>query len=59
MTLQAQEHTNKHVVVVIDGIAEFSTEPLQWALDNVVTVECAVTLLGVMPWINTPCECNY
>ncbi|KAL5099963.1 hypothetical protein RYX36_004290 [Vicia faba] len=48
------ENTNKHVVVVMDGMTEFTTEPLQWALDNVVTVECAVTLVGVMPWLNIP-----
>lgn len=51
------ENTNKHVVVVMDGMTEFTTEPLQWALDNVVTVECALTLVGVMPWLNIPCEC--
>lgn len=39
-------NTNKHVVVVMDAMTEFSTEPLQRALDNVVTVACAVTLLG-------------
>lgn len=51
-------NTNKHVVVVMDGMTEFTTEPLQWALDNVVTAECTVTLLGVMPWLNIPCESN-
>lgn len=50
--------TNKHVVVVMDGMTEFTTEPLQWALDNVVTSECGVTLLGVMPWLNIPRESN-
>lgn len=51
-------NTDKHVVVVMDGMTEFTTEPLQWALDNVVTADCTVTLLGVMPWLNIPRECN-
>ncbi|XP_029127530.1 uncharacterized protein LOC114915992 [Cajanus cajan] len=46
--------TNKHVVVVMDGMTEFTTDTLQWALDNVVTAGCIVTLLGVMPWLNIP-----
>ncbi|AES95861.1 hypothetical protein MtrunA17_Chr5g0411261 [Medicago truncatula] len=44
--LTSTGNTNKHVVVVMDAMTEFSTEPLQRALDNVVTIACAVTLLG-------------
>ncbi|KAG5007788.1 hypothetical protein JHK82_025714 [Glycine max] len=47
-------NTNKHVVVVMDGMTEFTTDTLQWALDNVVTAGCILTLLGVMPWLNIP-----
>ncbi|TKY70016.1 proline-rich receptor protein kinase PERK3 [Spatholobus suberectus] len=47
---------NKHVVLVMDGMTEFTTDTLQWALDNVVTAGCIVTLLGVMPWLNIPRE---
>ncbi|RDX97672.1 hypothetical protein CR513_19533, partial [Mucuna pruriens] len=49
---------SKHVVVVMDGMTEFTTDTLQWALDNVVTAGCIVTLLGVMPWLNIPRKCN-
>ncbi|KAG4403030.1 hypothetical protein GLYMA_01G018200v4 [Glycine max] len=47
-------NTNKHVVVVMDGMTEFTKDTLQWALDNVVTAGCILTLLGVMPWLNIP-----
>ncbi|KAL2348948.1 hypothetical protein Fmac_002948 [Flemingia macrophylla] len=47
-------NTNKHVVVVMDGMTEFTIDTLQWALDNLVTAGCIVTLLGVMPWLNIP-----
>ncbi|KAJ8774462.1 hypothetical protein K2173_016908 [Erythroxylum novogranatense] len=46
--------TNKHVVVVMDGLKEFNAEPLQWALENVTSAGCRVTLLGAMPWLNIP-----
>lgn len=49
-------NTNKHVVVVMDGMTEFTKDTLQWALDNVVTAGCILTLLGVMPWLNIPRE---
>ncbi|KAJ7943825.1 proline-rich receptor-like protein kinase PERK3 [Quillaja saponaria] len=44
----------EHVVVVMDGMKEFTTETLEWTLENVVTAGCTVTLLGVMPWLNIP-----
>ncbi|CAN0898677.1 hypothetical protein LINGRAHAP2_LOCUS19849 [Linum grandiflorum] len=50
--------TGKHVVIVMDAMKEFSTEPLQWALDFVVEVGWSVTLLGVMPWVPFPFSCN-
>ncbi|OWM88280.1 uncharacterized protein LOC116206378 [Punica granatum] len=44
----------QHVVVVMDGLIEFTTEPLKWALQNIITPGCVITLLGVMPWLNIP-----
>ncbi|CAB4279196.1 unnamed protein product [Prunus armeniaca] len=44
----------KHVLIVMDGMKEFTTEPLEWALENVINVGSTVTLLGVMPWLNIP-----
>ncbi|CAN1182385.1 hypothetical protein LINPERPRIM_LOCUS40801 [Linum perenne] len=46
--------TGKHVVIVMDATKEFSTKPLQWALDFVVEVGWSVTLIGVMPWVPFP-----
>ncbi|CAN1837643.1 hypothetical protein LINPERHAP1_LOCUS35159 [Linum perenne] len=48
--------TGKHVVIVMDATKEFSTKPLQWALDFVVEVGWSVTLIGVMPWVPFPCK---
>lgn len=50
--------STKHVVIVMDAMREFTTEPLEWALKNVIEVGCIVTLVGVMPWLNIPCEIN-
>lgn len=44
----------KHVVVVMDGLEEFTTQLLKWVLDNIVKAGYTVTLLGVMPWLNIP-----
>ncbi|KAI5327591.1 hypothetical protein L3X38_026987 [Prunus dulcis] len=44
----------KHVLIVMDGMKEFTTEPLEWALENVINAGSTVTLLGVMPWLNIP-----
>ncbi|KAK9275780.1 hypothetical protein L1049_023049 [Liquidambar formosana] len=44
----------KHVVIVMDGLKEFTIEPLLWALENISQGSCKVTLLGVMPWLNIP-----
>ncbi|XAR70633.1 hypothetical protein NMG60_11027547 [Bertholletia excelsa] len=45
----------KHVVLVMDGLKEFTMEPLEWVLDNIaIDAACTVTLLGVMPWLNIP-----
>lgn len=41
----------RHVVIVMDALSEFSMEPLQWALANVIQSGCTVTLLGVMPYL--------
>ncbi|XP_008448679.1 uncharacterized protein LOC103490778 [Cucumis melo] len=48
------EAANRHVVVVMDGMEEFTTHPLEWALDNVIKPGCLVTLVGAMPWLNIP-----
>ncbi|CAI9095353.1 OLC1v1031283C1 [Oldenlandia corymbosa var. corymbosa] len=49
---------HKQVVVVMDGLREFSWEPLEWVLKNVAdgggSSSCKVTLLGVKPWLNIP-----
>ncbi|PSR91630.1 hypothetical protein CEY00_Acc29009 [Actinidia chinensis var. chinensis] len=45
----------RHVVVVMDGLKEFTMEPLEWVLKNIALDECcSITLLGVMPWLNIP-----
>ncbi|KAK9146083.1 hypothetical protein Sjap_005986 [Stephania japonica] len=49
---------SKHVVVVMDAMKDFSTEPLRWALDNVTGSGYTVTLLGIMPWLNLPLSCK-
>lgn len=48
------ESCPKNVVVVMDGMEEFTTEPLEWTLKNVVVPGSVVTLVGVMPWLNIP-----
>ncbi|XP_038903689.1 uncharacterized protein LOC120090215 isoform X1 [Benincasa hispida] len=50
----SSEAASRHVVVVMDGMEEFTTEPLKWALDNVIKPGCVVTLIGAMPWLNIP-----
>ncbi|KAG6577706.1 Ubiquitin carboxyl-terminal hydrolase 21, partial [Cucurbita argyrosperma subsp. sororia] len=50
----SSEAANRHIVVVMDGMAEFTTKPLEWALDNVIKPGCVVTLIGAMPWLNIP-----
>ncbi|XP_052170677.1 uncharacterized protein LOC127786932 [Diospyros lotus] len=43
------------VVIVMDGLKEFSMEPLEWVLKHIaLEAYCTVTLLGVMPWLNIP-----
>uniref|UniRef100_A0A2N9G0U8 Uncharacterized protein n=1 Tax=Fagus sylvatica TaxID=28930 RepID=A0A2N9G0U8_FAGSY len=44
----------KNVVIVMDGMQEFTTEPLEWALKNVIDDGCIVALIGIMPWLNIP-----
>lgn len=53
---QGLGNTAKRVVIVMDGLKEFTTEPLKWALGNIATPGCTVTLLGAMPWLNIPCK---
>lgn len=49
----------KHVVIVMDGLEDFTLEPLEWALENIAPAGCTVTLLGLMPWLNIPCKYQY
>lgn len=49
-------NTTPHVVIVMDALREFSIDPLRWALENIIPAGCVVTLLGIMPWLNIPCE---
>lgn len=48
-----------HVVIVMDAMKEFNSESLEWALKNVIATGSVITLLGVMPWLNIPCECVF
>ncbi|XVF13630.1 hypothetical protein REPUB_Repub08aG0224100 [Reevesia pubescens] len=48
------ENIPKHVVIVTDGLKEFTTELLEWVLENVIASGHKVTLLGFMPWLNIP-----
>ena len=46
----------KNIVIVMDGLIEFTPEVLEWVLQNIATRSgCVITLLGVMPWLNIPC----
>ena len=49
-------NSERNVVIVMDALKDFSREPLQWALNNVIRSGCSITLLGVMPWLPMPCE---
>jgi hypothetical protein len=53
------ENCPDNVVVVMDGMVEYKTEPLEWALQNVVVPGSVVTLVGVMPWLNIPRKCMH
>ncbi|GLT34736.1 hypothetical protein SLA2020_092350 [Shorea laevis] len=46
----------KHVVVVMNGLKELTTELSEWALENIRASGAGytVTLLGLMPWLNIP-----
>ncbi|XVF51986.1 hypothetical protein PTKIN_Ptkin04bG0228700 [Pterospermum kingtungense] len=44
----------KHVVIVMDGLKEFTTELLEWVLENIIASGHRVTFLGFMPWLNIP-----
>jgi len=45
----------EQVLIVMDGLEEFSLEPFQWVLENIALVACCtITILGVMPWLNIP-----
>ena len=52
LKLQETPNCSKNVVIVMDGMQEFTTEPLEWALKNVIEEGCIVTLLGIVPWLN-------
>ncbi|XP_010664452.2 uncharacterized protein LOC104882507 [Vitis vinifera] len=46
--------STKHVVIVMDALKEFTTEILEWVLENIFEAGGTVTLLGVTPWPNIP-----
>ncbi|XP_031287095.1 uncharacterized protein LOC116145794 [Pistacia vera] len=50
--------SDRHVVIVMDALKQFSWGPLQWTLDHVIPSNCTVTLLGVMPWIPLALSCK-
>ncbi|PON87412.1 hypothetical protein TorRG33x02_167650 [Trema orientale] len=44
-----------HVVIVMDGLKEFTTGLVEWVLENIINCSgCVITLIGVMPWLNIP-----
>lgn len=49
------ENYPENVIIVMDGMEEFTIQPLKWALENVIVPGRSVlTLVGVMPWLNIP-----
>ncbi|KAK8578850.1 hypothetical protein V6N13_142126 [Hibiscus sabdariffa] len=44
----------KHIVIVMDGLKEFTTQLLEWVLENISARGHIITLLGFMPWLNIP-----
>ncbi|KAL9368974.1 hypothetical protein Peur_040173 [Populus x canadensis] len=47
--------TTTQVVLVMDGLKEFTIKPLKWVLENIsASGGINVTLLGAMPWLNIP-----
>lgn len=45
----------ENVLIVMDGLEEFTVEPLKWVLENIALMACCtITILGVMPWLNIP-----
>lgn len=51
--------SERNVVIVMDALKDFSREPLQWTLNNVIRSGCTVTFLGVMPWLPLACELSF
>ncbi|KAK9046085.1 hypothetical protein V6N11_051985 [Hibiscus sabdariffa] len=47
-------HVPKHIIIVMDGLKEFTTEMLEWVLENISARGHIITLLGFMPWLNIP-----
>ncbi|KAM7259706.1 hypothetical protein ACFE04_015447 [Oxalis oulophora] len=48
----ASANITKKIVIVYNGLKEFSIEPLIWTLENIASTGCIVTLVGAMPWLN-------
>ncbi|KAF5729632.1 hypothetical protein HS088_TW21G01799 [Tripterygium wilfordii] len=48
----------RHVVIVMDALKGFSREPLQWALDHIISSGYTITLLGVMPYVPLALSCK-
>ncbi|KAI5602003.1 hypothetical protein POPTR_001G141900v4 [Populus trichocarpa] len=47
--------TTTQVVLVMDGLKEFTIKSLKWVLENIsASGGINVTLLGAMPWLNIP-----
>lgn len=45
----------KRILVIMDGLKEFSVDLLEWALKNFTFGDCcSITLLDIMPWLNIP-----
>ncbi|KAL5550961.1 hypothetical protein UlMin_001137 [Ulmus minor] len=52
---ESPANSPKHILIVMDGMREFTTKALEWTLENLISAAgCTVTLLGVMPWLNIP-----
>ena len=52
-------NSERNVVIVMDALKDFSREPLQWAIDNVIRSGCNITFLGVMPWLPLACKKSF
>lgn len=47
----------KRILMVVDALKKFQVDLLEWVLRNfTVKNRHTITILGIMPWLNMPCE---